>query len=798
MKNRETLSTLGTVYALSVDHNKGQIRLIDNRRAQFDFAAIFKGSPIPKLKDEVSVEIISTQDGLVAISLRVTEKTSAILNDIRINVAPEKKLPLKKNDVKKSRDLTDFLSISKEPTERRESSQKVYEKAVIARAEGRVAEARILFEKAISTNADVPIYTAYFKMLAEGAGKDITRAREVMKLAITSYPMHADFYVMFGHLERRVHNFSDAVVILRNGLQKLPTHPLISTGLAQVLSQIGTTESLKEAGKIFSALEAIHKLNKSDRTYMRFRALTANPQAAKTYSFFDSLPGFSPALPGKKDLPAGISDLVVDIKDRDLKYSFGIHGTYLIRCFSTNPKRSDILELSRYLRSLKSDATVGLINGREALLNSSLAFVAIPRTSGVRDFLMSVLSENNEAILPIDEQLLEAGSKSRDQLQEIFSQYLGVRDLYDSTLPVSGRRLFGRERLLVELADQVHKGEFIGVFGLRKMGKTSLMYQLRDEKLKDEAVAYVDLQASPGLAIGSFSPVLWEIERDLVERLAPRFPSVKDILRLGRFSRYSDAALSGVSPALLFAEDIREFLDAIIAKKFPGITRLVIILDELERCLPLAGQPAMAGYLEFFGLLRGLAQTERYRNIISSVVVAANASISEKGYWEGRENPVFSLYKTLFLPPLSKPDTRQMIQSLGKGMSVYWTEKAVDEIYDECGGHPFLTRVLCSQICKKMVQRPLQVSDVLVRQEAPLFIQDKSDKFEQITELLHAHFPEEEKFLDRLAMGIQSDSISDESIRHLIGYQLISRVGGKYSISLNALNSWLRRRAGVK
>lgn len=793
------LRVIGTVYAISEGYKRGQIRLIDNRRVQFDFASIASESVKPKLKDEVHVEVVNSSDGLIAKSLMVLiskdpPHVAKYIDTVDQVHTIDESAPISKKAIVENFEKIEILEKN---AVTQASAQKLYEKAAVARTEGRFPEARTLFEDALLLSGELHIFTAYFKMLTEGAARDALKAREVMTQALKEHPSHADFYIMFAHMERRANNLSDAEKILRAGLTRFSTHTLLRTGLAQVLSQIGTVSSLKEAGKIFEALDSAHKLNKSDRTYMRFRALTANPQAGRTYSFFDKVFGYSPAVPVQKELLPGISDLVVDVKDRELKDSFGVSGTYLIRCFSSNPKRSDIIELSKYLRSLKADATVRLINGREAILNPSLAFVSISRTSSVRDYLMSVLSENNEAILPIDEQLLRSEDDPKERLKNLFSQYLGVRDLYDSTLPVSGRRLFGRERLLVELTDQAHKGEFIGIFGLRKMGKTSLMYQLRDEKLKDEAVAYVDLQASPGLAIASFAPVLWEIERDLVERLAPRFPGVKDILRLGRFSRFSDAALSGISPALLFAEDIRELLDAIIAKKIPGVTRLVIILDELERCLPLAGQPAMAGYLEFFGLLRGLAQTDRYRGAISSVVVAANASISEKGYWEGRENPVFSLYKTLFLPPLSRPDIRQMIQNLGKGMSVYWSSSAIDEIFNECGGHPFLTRVLCSQISKKYLQRPLNVTYEMVVAEIPIFIQDKSDKFEQITELLHAHFPEEEKLLEKLAIGAKLGSISDESIRHLVGYQLINRDGAEYKMSINALNSWLRRRAGV-
>lgn len=795
--DQEKLKAIGTVYALSEEHKKGQIRLIDNRRVQFDFSVIASDSRKPKLKDEVDVEAVSSPTGLIACKLSVREP--AKIPTFPLNNKTTEPDTYVERGIDEAMGSTGIVAVEghNEISAHGKDAQKLYEQAAVARTEGRFSDARYLFEKAIETGGGPRVFTAYFKMLTEGPARDTQKARELMKRALVENPNTPDYYVMFGHMERRANNLIDAEQILRKGLSQFPTHTLIRTGLAQVLSQIGTVPSLKEAGEIFEALDSVSKLNKSDRTYMRFRALTANPRAGRAYSFFDKISGFSPAVPGRKELPAGISDLVVDIKDPELDASFGISGTYLIRCFSSNPKRSEIIDLSKYLRSLKADATIGLINGRDALLNSSLAFVAIPKAPAVRDYLMSVLSENNEAILPLDDQLMQSGFDPKDSLQELFSQYLGVRDLYDSTLPVSGRRLFGRERLLVGLTDQVHKGEFIGIFGLRKMGKTSLMYQLRDEKLRDEAVAYVDIQASPGLAIGSFLPVLWEIERDLLERLAPKFPKVRDILRLGRFSRYSDAVLSGISPALLFSEDIRELLDAIVAKKLPGVSRLVIILDELERCLPLAGQPAMNGYLEFFGLLRGLAQTHRYKGALSSVVVAANASISEKGYWEGRENPVFSLYKTLFLPPLSKPDTTQMIQNLGKGMSVYWEQGAINEIFSECGGHPFLTRVFCSLISKKHLQRPLQVTERMVRLETPAFIQEKSDKFEQITELLHAHFPEEEAFLEKLAIGALPETISNESIRHLIGYQLITRQGDKYHIALNSLNSWLRHRAGV-
>jgi hypothetical protein len=491
--DQENLSAIGTVYAINEKYKTGSIRLYDNRRVQFSFSSIRQGSPPPKLKDEVSLNFVQAEGGLTATSLRIRAFEPIA------SVEPFQQSELDFPDLPAEL----FAASETEPHPSEEaapapSAQKLYEQAAVARTEGRFSTARELYQKAIDAGGNAYVHTAYAKMLIEGGGRDHVKARELLELSIQRFPNRPEFFVMYGQMERRSGNLPAAEKVLRSGIQKHQTHALLQMGLAQVLSQMATATGIKEAREIFDTLESTGKLNKHDRTYTRFRALADNPRAGRAYSFLDKVAGFHPGIPGRRDLPIGVSDLVVEIKDPELDASFGVGGAYLVRCFSNDPKRADILALSKHLRSLKTDSTVGLISGRDLVLNPSIAFVSVPKTASIRDFLMSVLSENNEAILPIDEQLMQSAGEPKDRMRDLLSQYLGLRDLYDSTLPVSGRRLFGREKLLVQVADQAHKGEFVGIFGLRKMGKTSLMYQLRDEKLKDEAVAYVDLQSVVG------------------------------------------------------------------------------------------------------------------------------------------------------------------------------------------------------------------------------------------------------------------------------------------------------------
>lgn len=679
-------------------------------------------------------------------------------------------------------------------------AQNFYQKAALARTEGRFDEARHFFNKAIESGAGAAVYTAFFKMADERGWH--REASKIIQQAISEFPSHAAFYEMYGQLERRGRNYTRAVAIFREGLIHSPTHVSLRWGLGQTLVQIGTEQSLKEAATIFAKLDSEKKLNKDDRIYQRFQALRSSPRANRVYDFLQQIPSIKMGLFGigrmvKQELPSHITDIIVETANPELSESFGLTGAFLVRCFRRDPRQSELQELSQYIRSLGPQGEVVGLQDRKVVLHSSMAFVAVPNSSKVRDQIMSLLSENNEAIVPLDDQIFGT-SEPLNALREVLGQYLGSRDLYSSTQPVSGRRFFGRDRLLRQLTDEVSRGEFLGLYGLRKMGKTSLIYQFRDQRLVSEAVAYVDLQASHIENTKNCNPLYYELERDLYVRLRSRSIRHAELLRLGKIERYSDLGEQAERASLIFVEDMKSFLNALSKDEVPGVRRLVIVLDELEKILPLAGQSRIDGYLEFFGLLRGLAQTERYRGLISSVVVAANASISERGYWEGRENPVFALYKPVFLTPLSEVECEEMILTLGKGMSVYWEPEAIHTVFQETGGHPFLTRSLCSRIARQHPIRPLTVSSKMVMEQIRPFIRDEGTKLSQITELLHNNFPEEEQFLVQIALNEHPADLPDEHVSHLLHYHLVATDGQDYRVTLNLLRRWLRRQAGIR
>lgn len=801
------------IFSSNPQQGYGTARLSDNRSVWLDYQKLIEPNRIPLPGDWIQFEPYKSGKLLKARNIQIIARFSDSPKIItpspkpalstpppQLTPSPPAKLittpPTK---IPKPTPITPSPTEAPSPPSRSGSfrSQQLYQQAALARTEGRFDDARRLFRQAIEADAEVAVYAAFFRMEREESRKE--DARRIIQEAIERFPNEEIVYELYGQMERRARNFNRAEEIFRQGLAKSKNTISLKRGLAQTLVELGTETSLKEAERIFKEIEA--KIDKRDPFYQRSKTFQQNPRANQAFDFFRAA-GMIVNIYRQRELPPGITNIVVETKNQELDESFGLNGAFLVRCFRQVPTPTELSSLVKFLNQQgTNELHLGDID-RKVVLNP-IAFIAVPNSEQIKYPLMNLFVEgkSNEIIVPLDDISLQERENSLNILRDVLGQYLGQRDLYKSTDPVSGRLFFGRESLLLQLADEIQRGQFLGIYGLRKMGKTSLVHQLSNERLRSEAVATVDLQASLALTIRTFEPLYWEIERALYNRLVERFSSnISNILRLGRMTRFTDLSSEQQQQAgVIFNEDIKIFLEALVQGNFPGVNHLIIILDELERILPVGGQSGVNGYLEFFALLRGLAQTERYRHRLTSVVIAANASISERGYWEKRENPVFGLYKPIFLPPLTADESQEMIKTLGKGMGIYWETEATQLIFEETNGHPFLIRLLCSRIVKKHPKRPLNVNRQMVEEQIGPFLRDEGDKFEQIIELLHENFPTEERLLEQIALDKAEGDLPDEMIRHLLGYHLIlAGPNDGYRVALNLLRSWLRKRAGVR
>jgi hypothetical protein len=248
--------------------------------------------------------------------------------------------------------------------------------------------------------------------------------------------------------------------------------------------------------------------------------------------------------------------------------------------------------------------------------------------------------------------------------------------------------------------------------------------------------------------------------------------------------------------APLLDSDIR-LLRATIRKNDDVAFKIVIMFDEVERILPGPNTEPLKGYDNLFAYLRGICQEDE---AVVWIITGANPAICDTPQWEGRDNPVFKFYKEMFIPPLEKHECKEMVERIGRGMGLTYTDNALERIFREGGGHPFVTRQLCSRIAKHHKERPLHVDVPKVETGINEFLFEDSDIFREIMDRLQRDFPSEKEALLLIASGSNKEvpvasmaRENREALKHLVGYQLIDRQGSVFKIKLNLFATWITK-----
>ena len=144
-----------------------------------------------------------------------------------------------------------------------------------------------------------------------------------------------------------------------------------------------------------------------------------------------------------------------------------------------------------------------------------------------------------------------------------------------------------------------------------------------------------------------------------------------------------------------------------------------------------------------------------------------------------------------------------MIIKLGQGMGVSYTPESLEQIYRNAGGHPFIARQLCSAVIRRFDTRPLLVDNAAVEQGIHEYIFSEATVFQEIMDRLERDFPIEKKILVALGRAEgplpfhalrMEHRITEDALRHLVGYQLTERLGDAYQSKIGLLRRWLREK----
>lgn len=367
-------------------------------------------------------------------------------------------------------------------------------------------------------------------------------------------------------------------------------------------------------------------------------------------------------------------------------------------------------------------------------------------------------------------------------LRNRFRAHFYSRDLFAFLSPLrKDLYFFGRSHLLQEIINKHRAGEHTGLFGLRKSGKTSVIYAI-ERHLRAYGGEFLSLDCESPSVHG----LRWY---ELLEKLVLDYKNLRGFKHpLDTADRYTEK-----TAAASFAVDILRIFKA------GARTPLLILFDEIERISPRTGSSAHwrdgIDFVLFWQTLRAFFQ--RNQEVFTYMLVGTNPSCVEESVIAGHENPLFGSVPSQYLPSFTVEQTREMIRKLGRYMGLRFDEVLYSKLVEDFGGHPFLIRQFCSKVheaCRG--DRPVQVDKSLYLKIMQSFQRTAIDYLAMIVSVLRDWYPDEYDMLRILAQGDQkafSAFAEDHAVytKHLIGYGLITQSVHGFGFNIEALRVYL-------
>jgi len=405
--------------------------------------------------------------------------------------------------------------------------------------------------------------------------------------------------------------------------------------------------------------------------------------------------------------------------------------------------------------------------------------------------------EPSVTIVPLESRVIREAiveARSRVHLERTLREWHGHTDNFETHNPVSNAAtFFGRGYFINRLVLKITRRENFGIFGLRKIGKTSLVYRLR-ELSRDHLVAYVDLQ---GVASRRTEEVYARLLEGLVRDLRVKYPDIRvPVTRLQESTPPEDVPTA-------FHADVMAIHDIFRSENRP-MPQVLLLLDEIELMVPYGGSPGFKGHQDFFRHIRGLYQQETF---IVSAVVGATPTVCRTAMWDGRDNPVFQFYDEVFLAPLDRQECDQMVQGLGELMGVRFDAESLKIVFEETAGHPYVARQLCSRLVKSFPDRPLDVRADMMTTAIGEYLAKRGDYFVGLVEGYLGDAAR--RIVETIAMAEDGCETRGEILqrigtlaeRHVVDQVLgdlelvglVTRDGDRYRLSMPLFRRWLRR-----
>jgi ligand-binding sensor domain-containing protein len=297
-------------------------------------------------------------------------------------------------------------------------------------------------------------------------------------------------------------------------------------------------------------------------------------------------------------------------------------------------------------------------------------------------------------------------ARRREALERHFNPYISGEPVRQASM------FFGRDALLRKIVNALHQNSIM-IHGERRMGKTTLLYQLGQALRAADDPEWIFIPVSVDLEGTSeerlfylLMDAIWGMLQAYLTEAPPKLQFTDDRRSERRHDphNYSDRE---------FTADLRAIIEAVKPIVAPRQMRIILLIDEMD---------AIDGYSRLSQLqLRRVFMSPLAENLGA---VVAGVQISKA--WDRLESPWYNLFYEFPLEPFDAAQARQLLIEPVYGI-YEWAPDAIEFVIAHSDGRPYRLQQYALEAVNQMLSAgrthitlaDVQTADVVVEQMRP-------------------------------------------------------------------------------
>lgn len=450
-----------------------------------------------------------------------------------------------------------------------------------------------------------------------------------------------------------------------------------------------------------------------------------------------------------------------------------------------------LISPSSYFLSRSLDFVDKLMSDYQNRLDK-LCVIIISRDTQLQSKINNIILQDKESriIIPFSyDELLDGKCDSKTLQTTRLKSSFYERDLFAYETPLkTDTYFFGRQSIIQGLYGKYQTGQCGSLFGLRRIGKTSVLYAvLRLMSMRNEPGIYIDCSET------SFHMRRWNQALHFISKEINKTLSTP--LDLHNEDDYTE-----LNASMMFEEDLSKIYSTC------GNKRILILLDEIENITfdisPSVHWRENLDFIYFWQAIRSLFQ--KRPELMSFIISGVNPKAIETAIIKSYDNPIYRFITPLYLPFFTQEEVKSMVNTIGYYMGMSFDDEVYTYLTDDFGGHPFLIRQVCSRLFKdKKTTKQVHISKFNYESKREILNKSITDYLSLIITVLKEKYTDEFELLEYLAKEDYDTfnefyQLSSTLIEHLTGYGLIAPSDISFTFTIKSLKPYLIESLRIK